>query len=241
MGAWCAPSRGGRCWCWRVTALLALGGAALALRLEPSAATDTLVDPGSESYAATERFKHDFGDEAVLVLVQGELARTVLTQDLGRVLAAGGLPVGQRAPKKGLRQSSRPCAASSPSSSRPRRCTGRRRSSTPRSTRSRRVRRRQKAPPSARPQRRPRRRARLSRRRGDPPAEQERLARAAAQAVQRAVHPAGPPARAALRHHRPPAHRRPELRLGAGFDSRAPASACPSRASPTCSRRRTPR
>ena len=39
-----------------VTALLALGGAALALRLEPSAATETLVDSDSESYAAGERF-----------------------------------------------------------------------------------------------------------------------------------------------------------------------------------------
>ena len=45
-----------------ITALLALGGAALALRLEPSAATETLVDRGSDSFQATERFKQDFGD-----------------------------------------------------------------------------------------------------------------------------------------------------------------------------------
>jgi hydrophobe/amphiphile efflux-3 (HAE3) family protein len=73
-----------------VTALLALGGAALALRLEPSAATETLVDRGSESFEATERFKRDFGDEAVLVLVRGELARTVLTPDLGRLIRLEG-------------------------------------------------------------------------------------------------------------------------------------------------------
>jgi hydrophobe/amphiphile efflux-3 (HAE3) family protein len=73
-----------------ITALLALGGAALALRLEPSAATDTLVDRGSDSFQATERFKRDFGDEAVLVLVRGELAKTVLTDDLGRMLSLEG-------------------------------------------------------------------------------------------------------------------------------------------------------
>src|SRR5919106_5996225 len=73
-----------------LTAVLALGGAALALRLEPSVATDTLVDSGSESFQATERFKRDFGDEAVLVLVRGDLARTVLTSDLGRVLRLEG-------------------------------------------------------------------------------------------------------------------------------------------------------
>ncbi len=73
-----------------VTALLALAGAALALRLEPSAATDTLVDRGSESFEATERFKRDFGDEAVLVLVRGELTRTVLTSDLNRLLRLEG-------------------------------------------------------------------------------------------------------------------------------------------------------
>ncbi len=73
-----------------ITALLALGGAALALRLEPSAATETLVDRGSDSFQATERFKRDFGDEAVLVLVRGDLAKTVLTDDLGRVLSLEG-------------------------------------------------------------------------------------------------------------------------------------------------------
>ena len=73
-----------------VTALLALGGAALALRLEPSAATDTLVDGDSDSFQATERFKQSFGDDAVVVLVRGELAKTVLTDDLGRVLRLEG-------------------------------------------------------------------------------------------------------------------------------------------------------
>ena len=73
-----------------VTAVLALGGAVLALRLEPSAATETLVDQGSDTFKDTERFKKDFGDEAILVLVRGELTRTVLTSDLGRLIRLEG-------------------------------------------------------------------------------------------------------------------------------------------------------
>ena len=73
-----------------LTALLALGGAVLALRLEPSAATETLVDRSSQSFKDTERFKQDFGDEAILVLVRGELTRTVLTPDLNRLLRLEG-------------------------------------------------------------------------------------------------------------------------------------------------------
>jgi uncharacterized protein len=86
-----------------LTAVLALGGAALALRLEPSAATDTLVNRGSQSFKDTERFKDDFGGEAILVLVHGELTRTVLTADLNRVLRLEGC-LGGNVPdnKKGL-------------------------------------------------------------------------------------------------------------------------------------------
>src|SRR5215204_3871521 len=72
------------------TAFLALGGAALALLLEPSAATETLVNQGSDTFKDTERFKKDFGDEAILVLVHGELTRTVLTSDLGRLIQLEG-------------------------------------------------------------------------------------------------------------------------------------------------------
>jgi uncharacterized protein len=86
-----------------LTAVLALGGAAAALRLEPSAATDTLVNRGSQSFKDTERFKQDFGGEAILVLVHGELTRTVLTADLNRVLRLEGC-LGGNVPdnKKGL-------------------------------------------------------------------------------------------------------------------------------------------
>jgi uncharacterized protein len=86
-----------------LTAVLALGGAAAALRLEPSAATETLVNRGSQSFKDTERFKDDFGGEAILVLVHGELTRTVLTADLNRVLRLEGC-LGGNVPdnKKGL-------------------------------------------------------------------------------------------------------------------------------------------
>ncbi len=86
-----------------IVAALALGGAALALRLEPSTATETLVDRSSDSFEATERFKQDFGDDAVLVLAQGDLARTVLSDDLGRLLSLEGC-LGGNGSKKALRR-----------------------------------------------------------------------------------------------------------------------------------------
>ena len=86
-----------------LTLALALGGAALALRLEPSAATDTLVGRSSDSFHNTERYRRDFGDEAVVVLVKGPLTRTVLTPDLLRVLGLEGCLSGN-VPEKRLEQ-----------------------------------------------------------------------------------------------------------------------------------------
>jgi uncharacterized protein len=91
-----------------IVGVLALAGAALALRLEPSSATDTLVDRSSETFEATERFKRDFGDEAVIVMVKGNLQRTVLTSDLGRVLRLEGCLSGN-VPEKGLKDLPRQC------------------------------------------------------------------------------------------------------------------------------------
>ena len=164
-----------------LTAVLALGGAALALRLEPSVATDTLVDSGSDSFQATERFKRDFGDEAVLVLVRGELTRTVLTQDLGRVLRLEGCLSGN-VPEKGLRDLPDVCrelAELKPAKAVYGPGTFINTAAT------------QIAGQFAAEERANRRQAqraagaarRLSERRGDPPAEQERLARAASEAV----------------------------------------------------------
>jgi uncharacterized protein len=166
-----------------LTAAAALGGAALALRLQPSAATETLVDRGSESFSATERFQRDFGDEAVLVLVKGELTRTVLTADLGRVLAlegclSGNVPDNERGLGR-LPPVCRELAELNPAkvvygpgtfiNTAANRISdelvARQRASRARARR---------AAAAARA---------LSRRRGDPPAEQRRLGRAAAAAV----------------------------------------------------------
>jgi uncharacterized protein len=84
-----------------VVAALALAGAVLALRLEPSAATSTLVSSSSDTFKQTERFKRDFGDEAVLVLVDGDLGKTVLTNDLGRLLGLEGC-LGGNIPRREL-------------------------------------------------------------------------------------------------------------------------------------------
>src|SRR5918997_2352134 len=166
-----------------ITALLALGGAALALRLEPSAATDTLVDRGSEGFKATERFKRDFGDEAVVVLVRGDLADTVLTEDLARVLRLEGCLSGN-VPDTEAGLGSLPRVCREIAELKPAKVVF-----GPATFINTAVNRivdefgaRQRA--SERQARRAARAARaLSKRRGAPPAEQERLARAAASAV----------------------------------------------------------
>ncbi|MBA3327266.1 MAG: MMPL family transporter, partial [Solirubrobacterales bacterium] len=81
-----------------VTVVLALVGTALALRLQPDAGTDTLVGKGTDSYEATATFRERFGDDAVLVLVRGDLAKLVLTDDLGRLLGLEGCVSGNAPP-----------------------------------------------------------------------------------------------------------------------------------------------
>ena len=70
-----------------VVGVLALGGAVLAaLQLRPSTAIDTLVDPGSQTYRDTQAARQAFGDDAVVILIEGDLASTLLTPDLGRLI-----------------------------------------------------------------------------------------------------------------------------------------------------------
>jgi hydrophobe/amphiphile efflux-3 (HAE3) family protein len=167
-----------------LTAVLGLGGAALALRLEPSAATETLVDRGSQSFRDTERFKEDFGDEAILVLVHGELTRTVLTADLNRVLRLEGC-LGGNVPdnKKGL--GSLPPVCRDIAELKPAKvvygpatfintAVGQIQDQFAK----------QQQRAAAQAQQAAEAARRLSKRRGDPRSEQERLARAAADAVQ---------------------------------------------------------
>ena len=70
--------------------VLCLVAAAFAFRLEPSASTDTLVSESSDSFKATEKFKQQFGDDPVVIFVKGDLQRTILTEDLGRVIQLEG-------------------------------------------------------------------------------------------------------------------------------------------------------
>jgi hypothetical protein len=80
-----------------IAAIVAAVGAALALvRLEPSAATDTLVGRGSDTFQATERYRERFGDHSVIVLVKGELPDIVLTSNLGRLLGLEGCIAGNK-------------------------------------------------------------------------------------------------------------------------------------------------
>lgn len=86
-----------------VTAVLAIAGLALALRLEPDAGVDTLVGTDSPSRAATQTLRRRFGDDAIVVLVRGDLRKLLLSRDLARVLElegclSGNLPKGSTPP-----------------------------------------------------------------------------------------------------------------------------------------------
>ena len=93
-------------------AALAAVCAALALTLDPSAATDTLVNRSSDSYAATERYRERFGEQSVIVLVRGEVSNLVLTKNLNALVGLEGCLSGNKpadAPAPGGERS--PCAA----------------------------------------------------------------------------------------------------------------------------------
>jgi hydrophobe/amphiphile efflux-3 (HAE3) family protein len=73
-----------------VAVVLALGGAGLALRLKPTAATSTFVSSSSPGYRATQRYYRSFGEEPIAVLVKGNLQQLVLSSDLERLLGLEG-------------------------------------------------------------------------------------------------------------------------------------------------------
>jgi predicted RND superfamily exporter protein len=80
--------------------LVTLVAAVGALKLEADAGVDQLVDRDSETFAATEDFHRRFGDDAVAVLVRGDLQKLVLTSDLAKLLSleaclSGNAPGGQ--------------------------------------------------------------------------------------------------------------------------------------------------
>ncbi len=89
---------------------LAVVGAFFALRLEPSAETETLVGRSTPGYAATDLLHQRFGDDAVYVVVREPAVRIALGEDLGRVFGLEGClagnPSNRAAPPGG---SSGPC------------------------------------------------------------------------------------------------------------------------------------
>ena len=83
-----------------IAVLVALVGAVGALSLEADRNPDSLVDSGSEAFRDTEDFYDRFGDEPVRILIEGDLKKLVLTDNLGTILAlesclAGSSPGGQ--------------------------------------------------------------------------------------------------------------------------------------------------
>jgi hypothetical protein len=87
-----------------VVVALAAAGAIAATRLSTDAGTDTLVDEDSPEFAATERFRQAFGDDAAVVLVREDLQRLVLTRDIRPLFEletclAGGTPEGESLPR----------------------------------------------------------------------------------------------------------------------------------------------
>src|SRR5215210_4256891 len=83
-----------------VVAVLTLVSAALALRLDPSAATDTLAGRSADSFKATERYRERFGEESIVVLVQDDLSNLVLTQNLNRLVGLEGCLSGNKPPDR---------------------------------------------------------------------------------------------------------------------------------------------
>jgi len=66
-----------------VVAIVAVVGA---LRLTPDAGTDKLVDNGSPAFESTKEFHDRFGDDAIVVLVEGDLQKLMLTSNIDRLL-----------------------------------------------------------------------------------------------------------------------------------------------------------
>lgn len=77
-----------------VLSIVAIVGLIGALRLSPDTGTDKLVDNGSSAFEGTEEFRDRFGDDAIVVLVEGDLEQLVLTDDIQRLLSLEGCLAG---------------------------------------------------------------------------------------------------------------------------------------------------
>jgi predicted RND superfamily exporter protein len=90
-----------------IAVVLGLGAAALALRLQPTAATDTFVSSSSAQYRDTQRFYRNFGEEPIAILVKGDLQQLVLSADIERLVGlegclSGNVPAGALSSEGGL-------------------------------------------------------------------------------------------------------------------------------------------
>ena len=81
-----------------VISIVAIVGVVGALRLSPDAGTDKLVDNGSPAFEGTEEFRERFGDDAIVVLAEGDLQQLVLTDKIGSLLALEGCLAGNPNP-----------------------------------------------------------------------------------------------------------------------------------------------
>ncbi len=77
-----------------VISIVAIIGVVGALRLSPDAGTDKLVDNGSAAFRGTQEFRERFGDDAIVVLAEGDLTKLVLTKNLGQLLGLEGCLAG---------------------------------------------------------------------------------------------------------------------------------------------------
>jgi predicted RND superfamily exporter protein len=91
-----------------LTLLVAVGAAVGASQIPTDAGVDTLADPDSAAYKATQEVRRDFGEEPVVVLVKGELPRLLLTENIFRLLRLEGCLSGKV--PKGAKPIPGPCA-----------------------------------------------------------------------------------------------------------------------------------
>jgi hydrophobe/amphiphile efflux-3 (HAE3) family protein len=88
--------------------LVAVGTGVGATRIPSDAGVGTLVDEDTPTYRATQQVRAAFGEEPVVVLVEGELPQLVLTQNLFKLLRLEGCLSGKV--PKGARPIPGPCA-----------------------------------------------------------------------------------------------------------------------------------
>jgi len=77
-----------------VVSVVAIVGVIGALRLSPDAGTDKLVDNGSAAFEGTQEFRERFGDDAIVILAQGDLRNLVLSRNIEKLLSLEGCLAG---------------------------------------------------------------------------------------------------------------------------------------------------